>query len=61
MDLPRDEYMVLEAYRLVRRQGNGTLYIEIKDGVVQKFDPRPSVGSAKALNLALKGDRKLME
>lgn len=51
--LHTDEAMLLEAYRMVRQQRGGTLYVSFADGVVNKYSVCPDFGSAQAMNRAL--------
>ena len=58
--LARDEIVMLTAYRAVRQQGRGTLFLDMNQGQVTKFDVRPDVGSPQVLNQAL-GKGKLRD
>lgn len=58
--LCQDEVLVLEGYRAVKERQGGTLFLDMQNGVVQKFDVKPNCGNAQLLNTAL-GKRKLRE
>lgn len=52
-ELSEDEAIVLDGYRKVRDHGSGSVYLEMNQRRITKWDVRPNVGSVEQLNRIL--------